>query len=92
MVTPLFFTLHDFTKSQSIRSKKKPNVLVVTVIPSHIITFMSVSRIYTRDAFFFRFRYNSNADLSVNSSLHASIEYGSGLHVKHHVSLTYLCR
>ena len=49
MVTSLFFTLHDLTKSQSIRLKKKPIVWVLTVIPSYIITFMSVSLIYTRD-------------------------------------------
>ena len=91
MVTPLFFTLHDFTKSQSIRSKKKPNLLVLTVIPSHIITLMSVFLIYTRDAFFFRFRCNSNDDSSVNSSLHASSDDGSGLHVQNTMSTWLVC-
>ena len=52
---------------------------------------MSVSLIYTPDAFFFRFRYNSNADLSVNSNLHASIEYGSGLHVQNTMSAWLVC-
>ena len=46
---PLVFYFTRFDQITSIRSKKRPNLLVLTVIPSHIIIFMSVSLIYTRD-------------------------------------------
>ena len=52
---PYFFTLHDLTKSQSIRSKKMPNYLLLKLITFHIITSMSVSLIYTSNAFYFSF-------------------------------------